>query len=349
MSRRKKVTMADIANELDVSVVTVSKALSGKDGVSDELRKRIEEVSEELGYVAPRDNESDSDNEDSIRPNLNVGILIAGHYFQNSNSFYFDLYQLMIKRLADLGFYGIVEIITEEEISKRHVPQFLKQKYVAGLVVLGQFPQQYLEDTAAFKVPSIYVDFDIPQIKEDCIVQDNVNGSYLATEYLIQLGHRKIAYVGSIKATTSIMERYLGYHRAMLTYDLPVRREWILEDRDQRGFFIDVVLPEDLPTAFVCNNDEGAAALIKQFAKQGIRVPEDVSVIAFDNTIYSTLSDPPLTTVAVDADTMAIFTVDDLLRKIRKRDAQWRHSCKVVEVELTVRGSVSEPQHVKSV
>lgn len=349
MSRRKKVTMADIANELDVSVVTVSKALSGKDGVSDELRKRIEEVAEALGYAAPKDNDSDGGSDDPMLPNLNVGILIADHYFQNSNSFYFDLYQLMIKRLADLGFYGIVEIISEEETREGRIPQFLKQKYVAGIIVLGQFPRRYLEAAAAYKVPSIYVDFDIPQIKEDCIVQDNVNGSFLATEYLIQLGHRKIAYVGSIKATTSIMERYLGYHRAMLTYDLPVRREWILDDRDEAGIFIDVALPADLPTGFVCNNDEGATALVKQLKERGIRVPEDVSVIAFDNTIYSTLSVPPLTTVAVDADTMAMFAVDDLLRKIRKGSGDWRHACKVVEVELTVRGSVSAPHHVYNV
>ena len=185
-----------------------------------------------------------------------------------------------------------------------------------------------------------YVDFNLPQIQEDSIVQDNINGGYLATQYLIDRGHQDIGFIGSVKGTTSIMERYLGYHAALLTNGLELKQEWIIEDRDSRNLFIGFRFPEQLPTAFFCNSDEVAARLLAHFETVGIRVPEDISVISFDRTIYARMSEPELTTVAVNKETIAMFAVIDLLRKIRKNSAAWQAARKVVPVELTEKHSV---------
>ncbi len=340
MSRRKKVTMADIAEQLGVSIVTVSKALAGKDGVSDELRQDIIQVAKDMHYIPPMREQSEGEETEQKTKHLNIGILVADHFFQNSNSFYFELYQLAVKQLAELAHFGIVEIVSSYEEAQEIPPKFLEQRHVSGLLVLGQFSASYLRAIAEYRIPTIYVDFNYPELNEDCIVQDNINGSFLATKYLIEHGHRQIGFVGSIHATSSIMERYLGYQRALLTYGLPLHDEWLIEDRDETGIYINMELPETLPTAIVCNSDETAYILIRQLSKKQIRVPEDISIIAFDNSFYTNMTAPRLTTVAVDSEAMVFFAVHDLLRKIDKSDQNWREIRKVIKVQLFERNSV---------
>lgn len=114
------------------------------------------------------------------------------------------------------------------------------------------------------------------------------------------------------------MERYSGYMRAMIFEGLPLRPEWLIEDRGaDMKYLPEFSLPETLPTAFVCENDEIAMLLIAQLERRGVRVPEDVSVTGFDNFIYATLSTPPLTTYSVDQGRMAQVAVRRLLSRIK--------------------------------
>lgn len=100
-------------------------------------------------------------------------------------------------------------------------------------------------------------------METDSVSMDNISAEYKMTEYLIELGHKKIAYVGSINATTSIMDRYLGYRRALHHYNILYREDYLIEDRGEDRLFKELALPEDMPTAFVCNNDEIACILIE--------------------------------------------------------------------------------------
>lgn len=342
MNRRKKVTMADIAAQLGVSIVTVSKALSGKDGVGPELRQDIYKLAGDLGYLHPA---SQAPTLAAMpapleQKNLNIGILVAKHYFQNSNSFYFDLYQMLVKQLMERGHFGIVEIVGSGEEKLAKPPQLLLREHVAGVIVLGQFSSAYLKVLHAHQIPMIFVDFSYPDFDEDAIVQDNITGGFLATEHLILQGHKEIAYVGSISRTTSILDRYLGYHKALLTYGLSSHYEYVIDDRDQAGIFIEMVLPEKMPTAIFCNSDETAYMLMKMLEERHIRVPDDISIVGFDDSIYAKMTTPPLTTVAVDREAMTDFAVRDILRKIEKEDDEWMHMRKVIKVHLCRRDSV---------
>lgn len=137
------------------------------------------------------------------------------------------------------------------------------------------------------------------------------------TNYLIASGHRDFAFVGNVHATSSIQDRFLGYYKSLLEHRIPLRQEYILNDRDERGNLLEVEIPETIPTAFVCNCDQVAYMLITTLRKRGIRVPEDCSVVGFDNDIYASLAEPALTTVEVDRKEMAKAAVYKLLSKIK--------------------------------
>ena len=127
--------------------------------------------------------------------------------------------------------------------------------------------------------------------------------------YLYRMGHRKIAYVGTLLATEGITDRYFGYQKALLELGLEQKKEWVLDDRHIETGKIDTVnmlqIPKDMPTAFVCNCDLTASFLIKKLKDNGYRVPEDIPVVGFDNYLHPGLSDIQITTHEVDLKEMA--------------------------------------------
>lgn len=345
MRRRKKVTMGDIAEQIGVSVVTVSKALNGKEGVGPELRQQIVNTAEELGYVMPSNSDLETVTAQMAekQTNLNIGILVGKSFFQNSSSFYFNLYQMVVGELTNRGHFGIVEIVDLQLMERAKPPRFISQQHVQGIIVLGQFPTDYLRILEQSRIPMIFVDFSDPSIESDAILQDNVVAAYRATEYLIEKGHERIGYVGSIHRTSSIMERYLGYHQAMLVHGLEAN-EAVIEDRDEEGIYLDIQLPEPTPTALLCNSDEAAYELMNQLRVRGYHMPKDISIFAFDNTIYSTMSRPNLSTIACDSSAMARFAVSDLLLKIDKlkNNQAWLQVRKIVSMNINLRDSVKK-------
>ena len=144
---------------------------------------------------------------------------------------------------------------------------------------------------------------------------DNAYGAYRLTSHLIRRGHRKIGFVGNTKATSSIMDRFLGYYRAMLLNDLQVREDWIIPDREMTGGIVKPPLPEELPTAFVCNCDMTARMMTDLLRERGYRVPEDISVTGFDDYPPGGENDIPLSTFRIDTDGMIELAVKTLLER----------------------------------
>ena len=135
---RNLVTMKDIADELDVTVMSVSKALSGKDGVSEDLRAKILAKAEELGY---KKNPNSSNDDGSSH---NIGILIAERSM-NANATYMSLQQPLISNLTQLNYYGITEIISDETEHLLILPKILKENKVSAFIILGQMSKEYVQ------------------------------------------------------------------------------------------------------------------------------------------------------------------------------------------------------------
>ena len=287
--------------------MTVSKALAGKPGMSDKLRSKILKKAGEMGYEYPRGTRV------VLPEHLEIGILIPEKYFE-ADSYYAVMCKRLIRKLADLGHFGVLEILTQENEKQLALPNLLAAGHADGLILLGEPAKAYYRKIAQAGPPIIFLDFYDEQANADAVAGDNSYGAYRLTCHLIRRGHRKIGFVGNIKATSSIMDRFLGYYRAMLLNDLQVREEWILPDRELDGGLVKPGLPEELPTAFVCNCDITARMMISALQEKGYRVPEDVSVTGFDDFPQNS-GDLGLSTFRVDTDGMIELAVKALLER----------------------------------
>ncbi|MEO3947758.1 substrate-binding domain-containing protein [Gorillibacterium sp. CAU 1737] len=309
---KPNVTMRDVADTLGISSVTVSKALNDKEGVSEELKEKIKLVAAEMGY---RMNMTAKSMREGYT--YNVGVVVSERFTSKSHSFYLKFYEQISKVLEESKYSAILHILTPTEEATITLPRIYQERKVDGLIVLGQLSKEYIEALAESGVPLAFLDFYTEQSAVDCVITDNFYGMYEMTNYLIQNGHRKLAFVGNLYATSSIQDRFLGFYKSLLEHRIPFVPESIINDRDELGWWVDFELPEELPTAFVCNCDEVAYNLIQFLNKRGVRVPEDCSVVGFDNDLFSTLASPQLTTVEVNMTEMAQAAARSIIRKIR--------------------------------
>jgi LacI family transcriptional regulator len=275
--------------------------------------------------------------------NYNIGILIA-EQFMHESAFYSKMYQSIIKGLLEFDFFGILEVIPDEAEKECNLPHVLHNNKVDGIIILGQMSRPYIEKIAASKLPYIFLDFSDDHFPVDTIISDNFYGTYELTNYLISVGHRNIGFVGNRDATTSIMDRYVGYYKSLLHNRLTINEDWVISDRDDRGKFYELKLPEHMPTAFVCNCDEVAFSFISLLKKSGYRVPEDVSVVGYDNYLYATVSNPMLTTVEVNVEAMSEAAVNSIIRRVKLSPSDY--SRKVISGRIIYRDSVTKPRNL---
>lgn len=336
----KAVKLSDIAERVGVSTVTVSKALSGQKGVSEEVREKIHSIAEELGYQQPS-----AARKSQNHKNFNIGILISERFLVKYESFYWQMYQAVATRATAEECFTMLEIIGKAEEENGRMPKLVQERKVDGIIVIGKMMDVYLQhlNTEA-GIPVIYLDYYNGREASDSVISNSYYGTYELTYYLYRMGHRKIAYVGTLLATESITDRYFGYQKALLELGLEQKKEWVLDDRHIETGEIDTVnmlqIPKDMPTAFVCNCDQTASFLIKKLKDNGYRVPEDISVVGFDNYLYPGLSDIQITTYEVDLEEMARRAIHNMISKISNEN--YKPGIHIVEGHMVLKESVAQ-------
>ncbi|WP_226670380.1 substrate-binding domain-containing protein [Metabacillus litoralis] len=332
---KSNVTMKDIADKLGVSSVTVSKALNDKEGVSDELKNKIKYLADEMGY---RYNAMAKSMKEGL--SYNIGVIIPERYAGLAQSFYLNVYQTITRHLEKSGYYGILHILNNEDEKNLTLPRIYYEKKVDAFIILGQTSKNYIEKIQNIGLPKVFLDFYDEHADIDSVITDNFYGAYEITNYLVQKGHCDIGYVGNLTSTSSIQDRFLGYYKSLLEHKLHLNYDYILNDRDENGVYIDIQLPEKLPTAFVCNCDQVAHNLVQKLTKLDYQVPEDISVVGFDNDVYATITEPGLTTVEVDIEEMAHNAVSFILEKVK--DSNKSFGRVLVKGKIVYRNSVRE-------
>lgn len=315
----KSVRMADIAEKLGVSVVTVSKAINGKEGVGSALRIEILKTAEEMGYSI---NSSRSGNTSSIV----VGIINSYLYLEKGSSFYWSLYEKLLRQLTDSDNLCILEVVSQDAQDNLVIPKLIQSKRIDALIIMGPFPEEYMNMLFSINLPMVILDAYNAKFPLDSVISDGYYGMYLMTNYLLERGHRKIGFVGTVGETSSITDRYYGYCKAMTEFGLEVTKDMVIPDRSEIGK-IELNLPSDLKsrfTALVCNCDFTAYEVVKLLPEMGINVPDDLSIVGFDNYILSEVSPVQLTTYAVNQQKMAVESIAQLFERIqnpvKKRD-----------------------------
>lgn len=315
----KTVRMSDIAKKLNVSTVTVSKALSGKDGVSGSLRTEIQQLAEKMGYQKK-----------SAHAGIahTFGIITSHRYIEKGHSFYWTLYERVLCHLSQCGNIGILEIVTEQDELALELPHLIQDNRVDGVIAMGNFSDEYQLKLSASNLPLIMLDSYNAEFPHDSVISDGYYGMYEMVHYLIQMGHRKIAFVGSVGETSSIADRYYGYCRAMREAGIDVTDDMVIPDRDNdRKIYLSVDDIVSMPTAFACNCDSTAYVLLNLLKEKGYRVPDDISIVGFDNFVLSELAVPQITTYAVNLDMMAKESVRQLMNRVQYHDAE---PCRIV-------------------
>jgi len=339
----KKVTLSDIAKRLNVSNVTVSKALSGQKGVSDEMREKIKNLADQLGYVQPS-----AKNKANRNKSKNIGIIVPGRNFEMCNSFYWLLYHEVATIAMKEKCFTMLEVIQTGEEEKHELPKLIQENKVDGIILIGRPKNGYIRRIREeSSLPMVCLDFFDDFNNCDSVISDGFYGTYMLTNYLFRMGHTEIGYVGTLLYTSSITDRYLGYCKSMMEHGQQIRKEWILDDRDwETGDVLnfEFKFPEKMPTAFVCNCDLTASSLIKQLRKNNYRVPEDISVVGFVNYIYPGLCDIGITTYDVNVQEMAQKSIQILLDRINHVNV--RPGVRIVQGEIVYKDSV-RPLHKK--
>lgn len=331
----KTVKMQDIAQKLGVSTMTVSKALSGKSGVSEQTRQRIKDLAVEMGYVFP------AGEREGEKRSYNVGVVLADYYSYSMATFYWKLYQEICTNAVPQNCFVMLEMISPSDEENGKLPKMITENKVDGVIVLGSMKEGYLEQLEKTRIPVVFMDFYNMDICEDSVISNSFYGTYKITNYLFRKGHRDIAFVGNIHTTMSIMDRYLGYEKSLISHGVPVREEWIISDREsERACYETIALPEKMPTAFVCNCDQTASTLITSLKKAGYSVPEDVSVVGYDDYLYPGLCEVGITTYGVDMTKMALKGIRLIVEKVE--DPQHRKSTHIMDGYLVERDSVKE-------
>ena len=315
----KKIRLKDVADMLGVSVVTVSNALSGKKGVSDNLRKKIIKTAHELGINCERYSKcnNSSNNVGTETEGLILGVLVSDFYVSIGTSFYWEMYQKITYAATRARCLTSLDIVKEKSGNPK-VPNMIKDNSIDGLIILGMLKREFLDEVLnACQCPIVSVDFTIPEKKISAVLSSNYLGMYKATRELIKAGHKRIGFVGTMGFSHNIGERLCGFQKCMIENGLSVPLQWIFSDRVGEMETAYVSLPDELPTAFACSSDYAASILYDALERRGLSVPNDISIASYDNYLYNHKLSGKLTTYNVDMEAIAESAIHRIIMELR--------------------------------
>lgn len=315
-TQNKRITMGDIAGRLGISKNSVSLALNGKAGVSDELRSRIVEIAAEMGYGSYS----------AQNANKTKGIMvIIPEYLQNDTFFYADIFWMVEREIKKSGYLSLTTSISRDTEHRLLPPAIPRELEILGILLIGVVSRDYLSVLKGLGFPIVTVDITYPNSGLNSVSSANLSAAHTAVSYLIEHGHREIGFVGPIYTAQSIYERWCGFQQALLQNHLPIDPAYqILGEPDHFELFdtMPVLKPyldriERFPTAWFCAGDCIAIALINLLKERGKRVPGDISVVGFDDISVSELVRPALTTIHINRKLMGKLAVQKLIEASR--------------------------------
>jgi len=315
----------DIAGMLKVSPATVSLVLNNKPGISEETRRRILKAVEDLGYSTNMLSKPALKSQGSIR-----FIVYKKHGNVVSDTPFFSALMEGIDQEARMDGYNlIISYINELENNKMDVLRILEDNAPSGILLLAtEMKPEDLEPFKKLNIPLVILDSYFDMEKLDTVIINNINGAYQATRYLIDCGHQEIGYLHSSVWINNFDERQEGFFKALSEHYIRPNKKYILMlESTMEGSYKDMnrILQSKpaLPTAFFADNDIIAFGAVKALKENGYRIPEDISVIGFDDMPFCEMIDPPLTTLRVYKQRMGMIAVKRLLEKIEKNTREF--------------------------
>lgn len=314
--KKHDTSLADIAAIAGVSQMTVSRALAQKPGVSQATREEILRLAMDMGYVAHRVKQKQPERRSQI-----LGLITA----EVHNPFISELVAGIGRAARTAGYELLVYALVDADQPPLHKVLQPMQQLVDGIIATLPRDFRYLEALARSRVPILTIDHHGQNKQFPSIAADSYAGASAAMRYLLAQGHRRIAFITGDERLASAQDRHRAWQEHLLHAGLPVDPELVVQgDFSQTGgesAAAQLLGLANRPTAIFAANDVSAIGVLNALHKAGLRVPEDISVVGFDDIPPAAQCHPPLTTVRQPMQQMGRAAVNTLLALMAGLDA----------------------------
>lgn len=340
----KKTNIAEIAKLAGVSTATVSYVINDVDKVSEKTKERVRKIMADLDYIPSINARSLSNGQTRligvtlplIAPSDTTGTLLE------TNPFFAEYLGEIHKVISQYGY----DILLSGIQVKGKYKNWIQSRGLDGIILLGSYPPDIYEEVKALNIPTVLTDvYETYANDFHSVNTDDADGSYMATKHLISLGHKKIGFVGgSIQQSPIHNNRYLGYGKAMLEANLKINNDCVFETLTtfEGGMHLAQRLMKekfDL-TALVVDADIVALGIMKVCQDNGKKIPDELSIVGFDDIQAASFTSPGLTTIrqfiSKKGEIAANLVMGDIIANTRTTDS------KMVKSKLIVRGSTKK-------
>jgi DNA-binding LacI/PurR family transcriptional regulator len=303
------VTIKDVAKAAGVSPSTVSRTINNHYSISEETKARVRQVMKELGYHSDK---------------MNKVVRTIGVVFQRSvvdayeNPIYLEIIR-GISYICNKSHYRL-EIITGADYSE--MTEGIITAQADGYIFLySNIDERVITHLTEKEIPFIMVGKPMDKSTTTLSVDtDNVQAGYEAVKYLTELGHTKIGYIGTERKGQFSLDRQIGYLQCITEKRFPIRMDYILNISSSYSYnptaILELLKRDDRPTAFVVCDDIYAVIMVRLIEEAGLRCPEDISLISFNNSIFARLMHPELTSFDINANQLGMEAVSQLIKHI---------------------------------
>jgi DNA-binding LacI/PurR family transcriptional regulator len=327
------ITIKDIAKLANVSQSTVSKALNDRPDIGAETKKHILKIAEQHHFLP-----NASGKALKKRVTENIGVIFRRDDNPLRNPFFSRVLEGIEAEIAFNHYNLVLYMMPEQE--KSELPKMVRERQVDGIILVGNKNQEFVRKLQHAKVPTILID---PRaIISDCpqVLIDNENGAFLATQHLVEHGHRRIGFIAGELCIPSFLQRLNGYKKALKYYNIPMQEELIKTGGFEAGYKWTKSLLQlrERPTAIFAAYDINALFGYKAIHEANLKIPDDISVVGFDDIDLAKMATPPLTTVRVYKEELGSVAVRNLRQMICEEPTG--HTTIIIPVRLIKRNSV---------
>lgn len=336
----RRATLKDVAERAQVSTATVSYVLNDKKSISEQTKTRVYDAIRDLNYVPDLSARSLSSRDSKL-----IGIVIPqtepGSKLMLQNDFYSEIVGSIEYHARQHGYHVI---ISATDVNESYLT-LAKERNLDGIIVIGMYPDDFYRQMKKTQIPIVLIDSYCNDHYYHSIRIDDAYGSYLATNHVIGYGHKKIAFFcGQIKENGVIKKRLCGYQQALEEAGIPYDPTLVYEGKVDYDSGIELARKlcnenKDV-TAVVATADILAIGAMKGFYEQGVSVPNDISIVGFDDLEISKYLTPGLTTVRQEISQKGEKAVELLLDNIQDADMTKREV--IIPVSLSRRESVRD-------
>jgi len=309
-----------------------------------ETRQKVLDVINELDYHPRR-----SARGLASKLTGNIGFILTDDHFTQAEPFYTKIFLGTEFEARKHNYYVLLATVGKTVKESREIPRFLLEQNADGVIIAGRIGSSWIEYLLRLALPLVFIDYNVPKHQISSVVMDNRQGANLVVEHLYKRGHRKIGFIGGDPDHPSIVERYSSFREAAMSRGILLNDSWICFDEPQAGMrngydaSRKVLSGSDRPTAIFAANDAMAIGCMNYAKVTGLRIPEDLAVVGFDNIEAGLHVDPRLTTINVHREQMGELALRRMMEMVKHDGTVVTKT--LVPVELVVRESCGVSVH----